>query len=121
MSKFYTYTTWEQTFKPIKEGWDVETADPKHIWTEVQGDGGEYIIAGWHFVNRTGYYVTELPWVDEFTEVPIYGYEPCSCLDADEEADPDCDKCEGSGDAMVDVDNIEYLRKIYNNDPDIVA
>ena len=120
MSKFYTYSTWFKTFNPVKSHCDINGIEDRFIWTEIQGEGGEYIIAGAHFVNRIGYHITEIPWTDEYTEVPIYGYEECDCV-IDEEPNRECKKCEGSGEAMVDVDNLDYLRKIYNNDPRIVG
>ena len=40
----------------------VKKADPAHIWTYGDGDdSGTYIWNGWHFVNRLGYFITELP------------------------------------------------------------
>jgi len=31
------------------------------VWTYVDGDNGTYVIKGMHFVNRIGYFITELP------------------------------------------------------------
>lgn len=43
----------------------VNADKPNHIWTLVDGDNNESIIvAGFHFVNRIGYYVTKYPWKD---------------------------------------------------------
>jgi hypothetical protein len=40
----------------------VKKADPAHIWTYGDGDdGGSYIWNGWHFINRIGYFITEIP------------------------------------------------------------
>ena len=40
----------------------VKKADPAHIWTYGDGDdGGSYIWNGWSFVNRIGYFITEVP------------------------------------------------------------
>ena len=112
MSKFYTYDTWFDTFKPIKnkitngedyhfetygEEYDfVKTANPNNVWTEVDGDSGTYIISGWHYVNRIHYYITENPWEDEMTEVPTWGYRDCDCRteENDWEGSPDCAECE---------------------------
>lgn len=71
------------TFKPVKNHLDsnapydecmFETygdevafvkAQPKdRVFTLLTGDDGSklYIVPGWHFVNRMGYFVTEVPW-----------------------------------------------------------
>lgn len=47
----------------------VKTKLNKHIWTIVDTDGDNFvIIAGFHFVNRLGYFVTEKAWEDEHEE-----------------------------------------------------
>ena len=139
MSKFYTYEAWEQTFKPIKNkitnGNDihfetygeeyefVKAQDPKTIWTEVDGDSGTYIVAGWHFVNRIHYYITENPWEDEYTEIPTWCYRRCDCTDEEgfEDGNPDCPECE-YGDIDIPTDTVEDLKAIYGEDnKDIVA
>ena len=81
-----TFEDWEKTYKPIPNHIDenasfqddnnvgimfetygdevafVKKADPAHIWTYGDGDdGGGYIWSGWHFVNRLGYFITEVP------------------------------------------------------------
>jgi hypothetical protein len=139
MSKFYTYEAWDKTFKPIKNkitnGEDihfetygeeyefVKAQDPKTIWTEVDGDSGTYIVAGWHFVNRIHYYITENPWEDEYTEVPTWCYRRCDCTEEDgfEDGNPDCTECE-YGDIDIPIDTVEDLKAIYGEDnADIVA
>jgi hypothetical protein len=139
MSKFYTYSAWEETFKPIKNnitnGEDihfetygeeyefVKAQDPNHIWTEVDGDSGTYIISGWHYVNRIQYYITENPWTDEYTEVPSWCYRRCDCTEEEgfEDGNPDCTECE-FGDIDIPIDTVEDLKQIYGEDnADIVA
>ena len=40
----------------------VNAQDPAYIWTYGDGDdGGGYIWNGWSFVNRLGYFITEVP------------------------------------------------------------
>ena len=40
----------------------VKSQDPAKIWTYGDGDdGGGYIWSGWSFVNRLGYFITEVP------------------------------------------------------------
>lgn len=95
----YRTMTWEEfetTYKPIKnsitkypsdtqlafetygEEQEFVFAQPDNVvWTEVDGDGGCYIIAGKHFVNRIQYYVTEVPFHDENQEVVIQLYKDC--------------------------------------------
>lgn len=40
----------------------IRAADPHHIWTLLD-DGS--VVAGWHYVNRFGYFITEHPWENE--------------------------------------------------------
>jgi hypothetical protein len=52
----------------------VRKQEPKKIWTIVDGDNGNlFYMAGFHTVNRIGYFVTEVPWVtgDEEIEVEV--------------------------------------------------
>jgi len=79
-----TYAQWTEKYKPVAnhitdgaafgtmfetdgdEVAFVKTHDVKNIWTWVDdGEGGSGISAGWHFINRLGYFVTEEPWTDE--------------------------------------------------------
>ena len=137
MSKFYTYDAWVDTFKPIKNSlvkYDqlhfetygeeyefVKAQEPNTIWTEVDGEGGTYIVAGWHFVNRIHYYITENPWDDEYTEVPTWVYRRCDCTEEEgfEDGNPDCTECE-YGDIDIPIDTIEDLKAIYGEDAEIV-
>jgi hypothetical protein len=145
MSKFYTYDAWAETFKPIKNhlvkydqltfetyGEEVEfvtKADNKHIWTEVDGDSGCYIIAGYHYVNRIHYYITENPWEDEYTEVPTWVYRTCDCQDEETDGvltwngdpNPDCEECDGDGTIDIPCDTVVDLKNIYGQETDIVA
>ena len=58
----------------------VRAADPRCVWTFVSGDG-DAIVAGFHFVNRMGYFITEVPCEaeDQFVELE-------SVCDDDEDA-----------------------------------
>ena len=138
MSKFYTYQSWFDTFKPItnsiRNNGDfpfetygdemefVRNYDPKFIWTEVDGEGGTYITAGYHYVNRIQYYITTNPWEDEWTEVPTWVYRDCDCRteETDWEADPACEECD---EGMIDIpmDTVEDLKAIYGEDAPIVS
>ena len=138
MSKFMTYSSWVDTFKPIKNhlvkydqltfetyGEEVEfvqKADNKYIWTEVDGDSGTYIVAGYHWVNRIHYYITTNPWDDEMTEVPTWVYRQCDCAEQNEDGDydPDCPECD-EGMIDIDCDSVVALKDIYGEDAPIVS
>ena len=97
-----TEEEWFNTYKPIKNnlvegssfdghmfetyGEEVEfvkAQDENRIWMLGDGDdGGMYIWSGWGFVNRIGYFVTEVPFTDNTTiqiqvGVPWYYCESC--------------------------------------------
>jgi hypothetical protein len=141
MSTIYTYDAWAEEFKPkpnhLRDQTDnlelpyetygeevefVRLQDPRTIWTEVDGDSGTYIIAGMHWVNRIHYYITEKPWTDEWTEVPTWVYEICTCTDENEDGEYDeaCTKCD-EGTIDVPCETVEDLKKIYGVDASIVA
>lgn len=144
MSKFYTYQSWVDTFEPktnsIRNNGDlayetygdemeyIRNTDQKFIWTEVDGDGGTYILAGYHYVNRIQYYITEKPWEDEYTEVPTWVYRQCECADEvvdgiltyDGDYNPDCTECD-EGMIDIDCDSVVALKDIYGEDADIVG
>jgi hypothetical protein len=43
--------------------------DGAKIWTVLDGDGsGLVVVAGFHFVNRLGYIITEIPWESDTIE-----------------------------------------------------
>ena len=102
------FDEWVDTYKPIPNNIDtnasfdglmfetygdevafVKKADPAHIWTYGDGDdGGSYIWNGWSFVNRIGYFITEVPCPADTTiqiKVSSYWYY-----------------CEGCGEEMED-------------------
>ena len=86
-----TYEEWVEKYKPkLNEDGDphmYETYSPyidaimdipdTYIWTWV--DGGDYsgYSAGFHRVNRMGYFVTEVPWESEDVYVDIYEMTLC--------------------------------------------
>lgn len=81
----------------------VKLQDPNKIWTLVDGDMSMLILAGYHFVNRIGYYITEEPWTDERETVLLSVEVECECFDQDkydegeDAGDPNCEECEGYG------------------------
>jgi len=84
------FDEWCETYKPIKNHIDtnasfngemfetygdevefVKQQDPAYIWTYGDGDdGGSYVWSGWSFVNRIGYFITEVP-CDIDTDVQV--------------------------------------------------
>ena len=97
-----TEKEWFDTYKPIKnhiegassfDGHMFETYGPEvefvksqdtdKIWMFGDGDdGGMYIWSGWGFVNRIGYFITEVPCPPDTTiqiqvGVPWYYCENC--------------------------------------------
>ena len=95
-----TYEIFEETYKPIKnpfvqdssyngcmfETYGVELAhvreqDNKNIWTIINCENEEsWIIPGFHFVDRFGYFITEIPWESE--NIQVNDNEMISDLDA---------------------------------------
>jgi hypothetical protein len=76
------WKAWEDKYKPIKNhfrqdpdeqmfetyGEEVDFItkyDPKYVWTYLQGDMSDLICAGYHYVNRLGYYISSVPWENE--------------------------------------------------------
>lgn len=74
-----TYEEWKEKYKPILDedggsrffetyGDDFEFVKSQkqgHIWTEVSCDYVTEVYAGYHSVNRMGYYITEIAWEDK--------------------------------------------------------
>lgn len=43
----------------------VEKRDKREIFTLVEADGYEYVVAGFHVVNRLGYFIVKQPWTSD--------------------------------------------------------
>jgi hypothetical protein len=119
----YVSLTWkefEEQFKPIKnhltndpdsimfetygEELDfVRAQNPNVIWTYADGDYCSYVSSGYHFVNRIGYHITEIPFdPDTIYEIIISTETECECYNEEGYEDgemgrADCEKCEGYG------------------------
>ena len=54
----------------------VKNSNPDHIWTYGDGDdGGSYVWNGWSFINRIGYFITEVPCpADTTIQVKVSSY-----------------------------------------------
>jgi hypothetical protein len=61
----------------------VKQQDPNKIWMYGDGDdGGGYVWSGWGFINRIGYFITEVPCPDNVAiqvliSTPCYFCEEC--------------------------------------------
>ena len=76
----------------------IQNHDPKYVWTLVSGDMCDLVVAGYAYVNRLGYYVTEVPWENEEDYVLISVEKECECYDEETgEGKEDCQLCEGYG------------------------
>jgi hypothetical protein len=76
----------------------VKSQSPDKIWMYGQGDdGGTYVWNGWGFVNRLGYFITEVPCPDGLTIQVQVGEPDLTCdfcgdiLDEELEHDPLCE------------------------------
>ena len=75
-----SYDAWVSRYRPVKNMIDpnaaydgcmfetfgnevkfVQTIEAQRIWTLLDCDGKLLIVEGFHYVNRLGYFVTELP------------------------------------------------------------
>jgi hypothetical protein len=120
----YVSLTWkefEEQFRPIKnhlikdpdqkmfETYGVESEFVisqilnRTVWTWADGDYCSFISSGYHYINRIGYYVCEVPY-DEDTEYEIIvsTEEECECYKEEgypdgEFGDANCEECEGYG------------------------
>ena len=121
MQEIQGWDKWAEKYKPIPNKFSkhnelmyetfgeelefIKTVNNAHVWTWVQGDMSDLIVAGISFVNRLGYYVTEVPWTDIDEYVLLSVEVECECYDEeamdngerDEHGDPNCTKCEGYG------------------------
>lgn len=90
------YFDWCEQYKPVRNTIDsnpsfdgcmfetygaeyeaVKAADPACVWTYIDGDdGGTYIVNGWHYVNRIGYFITKLPFDDSNADYQVEVSEP---------------------------------------------
>jgi hypothetical protein len=65
----WMYETFEEEYEYVMS---VHEKEPGRVWTVLSGD--EYLIgfaSGWHWVNRIGYIITEVP-VEDGLQVGVY-------------------------------------------------
>jgi hypothetical protein len=104
-----TEEEWFDTYKPIKNSLDmnssfdghmfetygeevefVKAQDENRIWMLGDGDdGGMYIWSGWGFVNRIGYFITEVPCPENTTIQIMVGDPDLTCDDCGETIEED--------------------------------
>lgn len=64
------YETFDEEYARVKE---VLDSNPRRIWTLIDNnDGWTGICAGWHYVNRMGYFITEEEYQNENEEYTCY-------------------------------------------------
>ena len=126
-----TWSEFEEIYKPIKNKFDTDTfafdthgeqgdfvaeQDPKYVWTEVDGEGGYYIINGYHYVNRIQYFVCENPSnIDKYLEVVSAVYRDCPNA-VEGECERDCPDCEGDGNKTIWIDTREELVEVFGEE-----
>jgi hypothetical protein len=125
-TEYQGWHAWEEKFKPIKNhlrndpdetmfetyGEEVEFVanyDNKYVWTYLQGDMSDLICAGYHYVNRLGYYISEVPWENEDDYALLSVEVECECYKEEGYEDgeygrADCEECEGNGHITKYVD-----------------
>ena len=67
-----------------EEGEWVARFDPHYVWTYLQTDEGSVTVEGYHYVNRLGYFITEVPWIDSTSYEVDLQIDPQCCADCGE-------------------------------------
>jgi hypothetical protein len=114
-----TFEAWQDTYQPVAnilnqdapfDGLMFETygaefervkfvlnAFPDMVWTIVEGDEGHrYLSAGFHLVNRVGYFLTAKPWKNSglFDDIDLdEGLDFCECGEPVDKAGAVCGQC----------------------------
>ena len=125
------HDAWIEKYRPIKNAIDqnssfdgtmfetmgeelvfVRAQDPHKVWTLVDGEGHQIISAGFHFVNREGYFITEVPWTDESEYIDLDEGRP-QCKECGEFLDDMTGKCM-TEDCPVDNPNLGRQARLSN-------
>jgi hypothetical protein len=108
-----TLEEWDKTYKPIQNPFDphasfdgvmfetygkelefVKAQRDAFIWTYIDGEDGTYIIEGFHFVNRIGYFVTAVPCPEgEFVSVIVSQNKHLMDMTHEELLEVPCSEC----------------------------
>ena len=66
---------WFDEFKPVGDGVIFpnvsKDTDPLKVWTYLSDGDGEWVMSGYHFINRMGFYITEVA-RKENEEITVY-------------------------------------------------
>jgi len=66
---FWEYNGKNYAFETLGTGMTevlkVARTNPNLVWTLIECDDGMYISPGYHFVNRMGYFICQVPFTDE--------------------------------------------------------
>jgi hypothetical protein len=75
----------------------VKSQSPANIWMYGSGDdGGTYVWNGWGFVNRLGYFITEVPCPPDVDIQVLVGEPDLTCdFCGDTLEEEETHKCEG--------------------------
>lgn len=74
---YISYSEWVDKYKPIEENLDFapKDVDPSFVWSEIWDDDGQTITPGIHFINVTGYSVTEVAHDENTPDVFVSEWE----------------------------------------------
>ena len=119
-SMFETYGTELEFVNSINE------TEPKRVWTLIDCDGWYGICAGYHWINRIGYVITEENWESETEEYVICNEGPVNewfdrlapsvmaeIMDIDQSLTPE-EKDDKARDAWYDL-GVDEKEEIMNN------
>jgi len=92
----------------------VKSKPHNRIWTYGDGDdGGLYIWSGWSFVNRIGYFISELPFPENTTIQIMVGEPDLTCDDCgdtlDEEETHNCEETKMQDNPTNEVEEYEEV------------
>ena len=65
---------------------NIAKADPRRVWTLIEGDQGLYIVDGYHFVNRLNYFITKNGFEGQEGSFCMLDTDYSDDLDEDEDA-----------------------------------
>jgi hypothetical protein len=90
MIKELTVDQWDEQYRLIENKFDsnaswngamfetygkelefIQSQPDENVWTYIDGACSPLVVAGFHLVNRIGYFVTEKQWDDKDTFVQI--------------------------------------------------